>query len=98
MLVQHGDAKHANHRHAVREEEGDFAAPKPVAAFQHAVDAGDVFRHALSTFSNYYGRHRYLALELSQRDSALTQAHSQPGTPLPPSDLSTRGNMPSLSP
>jgi len=95
MLVEHGDAKHANHRHAMRQEEGgDSYAPKPVAAFQHAVDAGDVFRHALSTFSNYYGKHRYLALELSQRDAASTS----PETPLPASYNSNKNAMPLASP
>ena len=56
------------------------ALPTPVAALTHAINAADVVQHALTTFSSGYGRRRYLALELSQRDS-----HNAPMTPLPES-------------
>ena len=84
MLMEHGNVKNANSFPVNGQDAGkpdeEFQAVKPLAAFSHAVDAGDVFQHAFSTFSNYYGRHRYLALELSQRDSA-----SATTTPLPTS-------------
>ena len=92
MLMEHGNAKTANafpiaSKSSNNNAEGDKLdedwskhVPTPVAALTHAINAMDVVQHALTTFSSGYGRRRYLALELSQRDS-----HNAPMTPLPES-------------
>lgn len=85
MLKEHGKFAKPNafpgYSQGQKEYEDDFYKPKPLAAFSHAVNAHDVFHHAYTTFSEHYGKNRYMALELSQRDAA-----SQQTTPLPNSN------------
>ncbi|QDZ21391.1 subunit alpha of organic solute transporter [Chloropicon primus] len=97
LLMEHGNLKKANSfpmsgRQYEEAEDGEEIRPpqavKPLAAFQHAVNAGDVVQHACSTFSDHYGRKRYLALELSQREAA-----SQQNTPLPSSERGGKKNF-----
>jgi len=80
LLKEHGNAKHATRGAPGGKDmfgnggKDEDQAPRPAAALAHAMTATDVFQHILTTFSNHYGRRRYLSLELSQRESA---------TPLP---------------
>lgn len=101
ILLEHGNAKNANsfpmkgagsstsgHDMENGGPKEDAFVPTPLAALSHAFNAGDVFQHACTTFSDHYGRRRYLALELSAREQA-----SGHGTPLPTSKSSARDNF-----
>ena len=69
-------------KYSVEPEEPVLRATNIISAISHAIDARDVFYHALASCSTSYARNAYHACELGERDAhddGTPRAASSPG-------------------